>query len=58
MFSANAGDVYHSNVIEKEDKGTSHAKSCLQDKKTGGIILKRVNYSTVAKSMKVYFLAF
>lgn len=55
MFSANAREVYYSNVIEIDDKDTTQAASGMQDSKTGGIILKRVNFNTVAKTFKVYF---
>lgn len=53
MFSANQGDFYFDKVISKNEKDTTLAASCVQDSKTGDIILKLVNYSTESKPMKV-----
>jgi alpha-L-arabinofuranosidase len=53
MFSANQGDYYFDKVIAKEEKNINLAASCVQDSKTGDIILKLVNYNESAKPMKV-----
>ena len=53
MFSANQGDYYFDKVIAKDDKDLNLASSCVQDSKTGDIILKLVNYNETAKPMKV-----
>jgi alpha-L-arabinofuranosidase len=52
MFSTNQGDYYFENVISVDDKDTSLAASCVQDSKTGDIILKFVNFSNESKVMK------
>jgi len=53
MFSVNTGDVYFSNVIAKDNKDSALAASCVQDSKTGDIILKLVNFGNEIKTMKV-----
>ncbi len=53
MFSANRGDYYFDKVISKDEKDINLAASCVQDSKTGDIILKLVNYNETAKPMKV-----
>jgi alpha-L-arabinofuranosidase len=53
MFSANAGDMYFGNVVSKDNKDSALAASCVQDSKTGDIILKLVNFGTETKTMKV-----
>jgi alpha-L-arabinofuranosidase len=53
MFSANQGDYYFDKVITKDEKDNTLAASCLQDSKTGDIILKMVNYGNTIKPMKV-----
>lgn len=53
MFSVNQGDYYFENVITKNDTDSTLCVSCVQDSKSGDIILKMVNYSTMAKSLKV-----
>jgi alpha-L-arabinofuranosidase len=53
MFSANQGDLYFDKVILKDENDTTLAASCVQDSKTGDVILKMVNYSKSAKNMKV-----
>jgi len=53
MFSANQGDYYFDKVIAKDEKDINLAASCVQDSKTGDIILKLVNYNESAKPMKV-----
>jgi alpha-L-arabinofuranosidase len=52
MFSTNLGDYYFENVISLDDKDTSLAASCVQDSKTGDVILKLVNFSGGSKVMK------
>lgn len=53
MFSANQGDYYFDKVIAKDEKDINLAASCVQDSKTGDIILKLVNFNEAAKPMKV-----
>jgi len=53
MFSANQGDFYFDKVISKDENDNMLAASCVQDSKTGDIILKLVNYNESAKPMKV-----
>ena len=58
MFSANQGDMYFENIIQKDEKDTTLAASCVQDSKTGDIILKMVNFSNQGKLMKVNLSGF
>jgi alpha-L-arabinofuranosidase len=58
LFSSNSGDIYYSNVIVKDNKDSALAASCVQDSKTGDIILKLVNYSKEPKSMNINLAAF
>ncbi|MDR6562198.1 MULTISPECIES: alpha-L-arabinofuranosidase C-terminal domain-containing protein [unclassified Arcicella] len=58
MFTTNQGDYYYDNVIAQNVKDTTLAASCVKDSKTGDIILKFVNNSNVAKSMKVNLSTF
>lgn len=53
LFAVNAGDVYFSNVIKKDATDSALAASCVQDSKTGDLILKLVNFGNLAKTMKV-----
>ncbi len=53
MFSANQGDYYFDNVILKDEKNANLAASCVQDSKTGDIILKMVNFGSESKPMKI-----
>jgi alpha-L-arabinofuranosidase len=53
LFSTNAGDFYFDNVILKDNKDSALAASCVQDSRTGDIILKLVNAGNEAKTMKV-----
>ncbi len=53
MFSANQGDYWFDKVISKNEKDSTLAASCVQDSKSGDIILKMVNYSDKVKPMKV-----
>jgi alpha-L-arabinofuranosidase len=53
MFSVNAGDLYFSNVITKNNADTTLAASCVQESKSGDIILKMVNFGNESKNMEV-----
>jgi len=53
MFTANQGDYYFDKVITKDEKDNSLASSCVQDSKTGDVILKLVNYNETTKPMKI-----
>ena len=52
-FRFNQGDFYFDKVIAKDPKDTTLAASCVQDSKTGDIILKLVNAGQEAKVMKI-----
>jgi len=58
MFAANAGDVYFSNIVTKDNKDSALAVSSVQDSKTGDIILKLVNYAQSTKNVKVNLSGF
>jgi alpha-L-arabinofuranosidase len=53
MFSTNQGDYYFDKIITKNDKDSTLAASCVQDSKTGDVILKMVNFGNLAKPIKV-----
>lgn len=53
MFMTNQGETWFDKVISKNESDTTLAASCVQDSKTGDIILKMVNYSDIGKPMKV-----
>ena len=53
MFSANQGDVYYDNIVIRDKKDTFLAASCVQDSKTGDIIVKLVNFGLLPKPMKI-----
>ncbi len=53
LFMNNAGDYYYGGVIAKNEKDTTLAASCVLDSQTGDIIVKLVNVSAAAKTMKV-----
>jgi len=53
LFSTNQGDYYFGNVISKDSKDSALAASCVQDSKTGDIILKLVNAGNKTGSMKI-----
>lgn len=53
LFSINQGDYYFGNIISKDAKDSALAGSCVQDSKTGDIILKLVNAGNQTKSMKI-----
>jgi alpha-L-arabinofuranosidase len=58
MFSANQGDFYYNNVISKNEQDTTLAASCVQDSKSGDIILKIVNFSNTQKTIKINLSGF
>jgi len=53
MFSANQGDYYFGKVISKDEKDINLAASCVQDSKSGDIILKMVNYGKETKPFDI-----
>jgi len=53
MFSANQGNYYYDNIILKDEKDMNLAASCVQDSKSGDIILKMVNFGKDAKLFKI-----
>jgi len=58
QFSLNRGDYYFDNVVQKEARDTTLAASCVQDSKTGDVILKIVNAGNAAKPIKVNLAPF
>jgi alpha-N-arabinofuranosidase len=58
MFSVNQGDLYFDNVISKDQRDTTLAASCVQDSKTGDIMLKLVNAGKESKTMKIDLTGF
>lgn len=58
LFSANQGDTYFENIVTRDAADSSLAASCVQDSKTGNIILKLVNAGLTEKSMKVKLAPF
>ncbi len=58
MFMTNQGDFYFDNIITKDEKDTALAASCVQDSKTGDIILKLVNAGNEPKTMKINLSGF
>jgi alpha-L-arabinofuranosidase len=53
MFSINQGNIYFDNVITKNASDSTLAASCVQDTKTGDVILKLVNAGNESKVMKI-----
>lgn len=53
MFSVNRGDVYFDNVVVINANDSTLAASCVQDSKTGDIILKLVNVGANTRIIKV-----
>lgn len=53
LFSLNRGNFYFDNIILKNASDTTLAASCVQDKKTGDLILKMVNTDDAAKTLKI-----
>lgn len=58
LFSLNSGDVYFDNVIAVESGDSTLAASCVQDSKSGDIILKLVNAGAASKVMNIDLSAF
>jgi len=58
MFMTNQGDCYFDNVITKDEKDTTLAASCVQDGKSGDVILKLVNAGNEPKSMQINLTGF
>jgi len=58
MFMTNQGETWFDKVISKNESDTTLAASCVQDSKSGDIILKMVNYSDTSKPMKVNLTKF
>jgi alpha-N-arabinofuranosidase len=58
MFATNQGDYYFENIVIKDQQDTTLAASCVQDSKTGDIILKMVNFGNVQKPMKINLSGF
>jgi alpha-L-arabinofuranosidase len=54
----NQGDLYFNKVISKDEKDTTLAASCVQDSKTGDIIIKLVNAGNESKSMNIDLSSF
>ena len=53
MFMNNQGDYYFDKVVTKDEGNKLLAASCVQDSKTGNVIVKLVNTGTEAMPMKV-----
>lgn len=53
MFMNNQGDYYFDKVVTKDEGNKLLAASCVQDSKTGDVIVKLVNAGTEAMPMKV-----
>jgi alpha-L-arabinofuranosidase len=53
MFSVNQGDVYFGNIISKNEADTTLAASCVQESKSGDVILKMVNAGKSSAVMNV-----
>ena len=58
MFLTNQGDTYFDGVIVKNASDSSLAASCVQDSKSGDIILKLVNAGKEAKNMSINLAGF
>ncbi|HNW51623.1 MAG TPA: alpha-L-arabinofuranosidase C-terminal domain-containing protein [Prolixibacteraceae bacterium] len=58
MFMSNQGDYFFNKVISFDAKDTTLAASCVQDSKTGDVIVKMVNAGNQAKKMKINLSAF
>ncbi len=53
MFSTHQGDLYYDRVITQDRQDTTLASSCVQDSKTGELILKMVNAGKEAKKFSI-----
>ena len=58
LFSTNQGDIYFDNVDTVEKNDTTLTSSCVQDSKTGDIILKLVNTVNKPETMKINLSGF
>ncbi|HEY8920934.1 MAG TPA: alpha-L-arabinofuranosidase C-terminal domain-containing protein [Chitinophaga sp.] len=58
LFSVNQGDTYFENVVSKNAADSALAASCVQDSKTGDVILKLVNAGPEQGRMKINLSAF
>lgn len=58
MFSVNQGDMYFDKMVFKDANDSTLAASCVQDSKTGDVIVKLVNTGDQAKTMKVDLTGF
>ncbi|HPM31505.1 MAG TPA: alpha-L-arabinofuranosidase C-terminal domain-containing protein [Chryseolinea sp.] len=58
MFSVNQGDVYFENIISKDAGDSTLTASCVQDSKTGDVIVKLVNTGSETKVMKIDLSSF
>jgi alpha-N-arabinofuranosidase len=53
MFSTNQGELYFDNAVSTDEKDTALAASCVQDIKSGDVILKLVNASEASKTISI-----
>lgn len=53
LFSAHRGDVYLDKVVSWSFTDSTVAASCVQDSKTGDVVLKLVNAGGASKTMKI-----
>lgn len=53
LFSAHRGDVYLDKVVSWSFTDSTAAASCVQDSKTGDVVLKLVNAGGASKTMKI-----
>jgi alpha-L-arabinofuranosidase len=53
LFSVNQGDLYFDNVIISDQLDTLMAASCVQDSRTGDIVLKMVNAGKGSKAVEI-----
>jgi alpha-L-arabinofuranosidase len=53
MFMTNQGDIYFDKVVALDSQDTTLAASCVQDSRTGDIILKLVNAGNEPQNIKI-----
>jgi alpha-L-arabinofuranosidase len=53
MFSTNHGDTFFKNAVQLNPADSTMASSCVQDSKTGDVILKLVNGGNESRTIKV-----
>lgn len=58
MFSTNQGDRYFEHVINRNTRDSAVAASCVQDSKTGDIILKLLNAGAEQKTIHINLAGF